>query len=349
MTFKGIMTILSTGIITVMMTGFVQAEVLSVGQNANVKYIEEEVIPQQKFQRKQVHECGHVKPIRVAGFVTNPPFGWVDVVPNELKGGYDYFNNGLSYNLFSKIAREQKLKIQDVGFRSYFEAQQALKRGEIDVLLGAYYDKRVLGAGTSILFPGYFSNPIVVAFLKGNEREVKSLSDLIGLKGVVRQEEGIYSLMHQKIPADLDMKQVSGARKAYMMLLSGEADFIVTSLYAAEAENRRFKIHDKIHLTNVPIETPELFFVFGSTSECLPLKEIFAEQVEKERDNVRSLLFGQIDVWVERFRYSDSLIMEMQSNGMILSPLLGEGTKTEKSKETQVSDPFILETTAPQS
>ncbi|MBR4927323.1 MAG: transporter substrate-binding domain-containing protein [Alphaproteobacteria bacterium] len=345
MSFKDMIKIFVMGLVAVVMTGSVQAQNLSGGQNTHIKYIEEEVVPQQKFQRKKVYECGHIKPIRVAGFVTNPPFGWVDVVPNELKGGYDYFNNGLSYNLFSKIAREQKLKIQDVGFRSYFEAQQALKRGEIDVLLGAYYDKRVLGAGTSILFPGYFSNPIVVAFLKGNEREVNSLSDLIGLKGVVRQEEGIYSLMHQKIPADLDVKQVSGARKAYMMLLSGEADFIITSLYAAEAESRRFKIHDKIYLTNVPIETPELFFVFGATSECLPLKEIFAEQVEKERDNVRSLLFGQIDVWVERFRYSDSLIMEMQSNGMVISPLLKVDSETGGSEAVKTVPSASLETT----
>ncbi len=345
MSLNNIIKIFLMGITAIVMVGSVQAQNSPVKKDTNVKYIEEEVIPQQKFQKQKVYECGHVKPIRIAGFVTNPPFGWVDVVPNELKGGYDYFNNGLSYNLFSKIAREQKLKIQDVGFRSYFEAQQALKRGEIDVLLGAYYDKRVLGTGTSILFPGYFSNPIVVAFLKGNDRPVQSLSDLAGLKGVMRQEEGIYSLMHQKMPVDLDVKQVSGARKAYMMLLSGEVDFIITSLYAAEAENRRFKIHDKIHLTNVPIETPELFFVFGATSECLPLKELFAEQVEKERDNVRSLLFKQIDVWVDRFRYSDSLIMEMKSNGMTLSPLLGEGQETDKPTETLTSEPLILETT----
>ena len=344
MSFKNRIKIFIVGIIVVAASCSVQAQGVSSGQNTGVRYIEEEVVPQQKFQRKKVYECGHIKPIRVAGFVTNPPFGWVDVVPNELKGGYDYFNNGLSYNLFFKIAKEQNLKVQDVGFRSYFEAQQALKRGEIDVLLGAYYDKRVLGTGTSILFPGYFSNPVVAVFLKGNEREVKTLSDLVGLKGVIRQEEGIYSLMHQKIPADLDIKQVSGARKAYMMLLSGEVDFMITSLYAAEAENRRFKIHDKVYLTKTPIETPELFFVFGSTSECLPLKELFAAQVEKERDNVRTLLFKQIDVWIDRFRYSDSLIMEMQADGMTLSPLVGVDNIADRSL-TQTNQETTLETT----
>ena len=150
--------------------------------------------------------------------------------------------------------------------------------------------------------------------------------------------------MHQKIPADLDIKQVSGARKAYMMLLSGEVDFMITSLYAAEAENRRFKIHDKVYLTKTPIETPELFFVFGSTSECLPLKELFAAQVEKERDNVRTLLFKQIDVWIDRFRYSDSLIMEMQADGMTLSPLVGVDNIADRSL-TQTNQETTLETT----
>lgn len=280
-----------------------------------IRYLEEEEEVKREFKQKLETECGVVRPIRVGGFSTNPPFGWVDVIPGDGVKADSYENDGLGFQLFESMAKTLGYKTDNVGFKSYYEAVQALKYGQIDVLLGSYYDKRTLGVGTSILFPGYFANPIVVAFIKGKEKEIKTLSDLSGLKGVVRQEEGIYSLMHQSWPDDVPVQQISGARKAFTALLTGEADFMVTSLYAAEAEIRRFKIADKIHLTNIPLKMPELFFVFSSISDCMPLKSEFETQIVKEKQNnqINALLFKQIDKWIDRFRYNESLIHEMNN------------------------------------
>ena len=302
-----------------MLTGFVWAlPILAVAkmERPTVRYAEEDVIKQKNYDRKTVYECGDRKPIRVAGFVTNPPFGWMDIISGNTLNQDRYVNDGFGYQLFLKMANEMNLKVEGVGFKSYYEAVNALKTGQIDVLLGAYYDKRVLGVGTSILFPGYFSNPVVVVFLKGNERPVNSYEDLKGLKGLIRQEEGLYSLIYQGLPKDVQIEQVSGARKAYTMLLEGKADYMISSLYAIEAEIRRFKITDKVSITTKPLLSPELFFVFGSNSECLVLKPMFAEKLTQEKQNqgnINQILFKQVDKWIERFRYAPPLAVEISS------------------------------------
>lgn len=280
-----------------------------------IKYAEEEVVRERTFNYKKRLECGDMQnPIRVAGYVTNPPFGWMDILPAEGTIPERYVNDGFSYQLFVKLATDLGYKTQNVGFKSYYDAVNALKAGKIDVLLSSYYDKRTLGAGTSILFPGYFSNPIIVVFMKGRERPVSQLSDLKGLKGIVRQEEMLYSLFYQAIPADVKIEQVVGARKAYTMLMKGQADFMITSLSAAEAEARRFKVIEEVVLTQTPIIQPEMFFVFGGNSKCLSLKKEFAEAVEKEKNTPRAinaLLFQQIDKWINRFRYAPPLAQEL--------------------------------------
>lgn len=310
------------------------AQLLQVpGGQGNVKYAEEEVVRERQVKQRGRMECGGMQnPIRVAGYVTNPPFGWIDIIPATGTIPEQYVNDGFSYKLFVKLADELGYKTKNVGFRSYYDAVNALKAGKIDVLLSSYYDKRTLGAGTSVLFPGYFSNPIIVVFMKGRERPVTKLADLKGLKGVVRQEEMLYSLFYQTIPADVKIEQVVGARKAYTMLLKGQADFMITSLQAAEAESRRFKVIEQLVLTQTPVLQPEMFFVFAANSKCVPLKKQFAEQIEKEKQaagGINGLLFQQIDRWVDRFRYAPPLTNELNGAAIDITKELTENRMPE--------------------
>lgn len=299
------------GICLLSLGGFVLPVNAQVGDNQPVRrYVEQEVQKKTEKRQKRSVECGYTKPMKVAGFVTNPPFGWVDVIPGDRTRPDMYFNDGFAYQLFYNMATQLGLKVENKGFTSYHAALTALKKGEIDVLVGSYYDKRTLGVGTSILFPSYIKNPIVVMFMMGKEKDVKSLEDLKGLKGGVRQEEMIYSLLYDSLPEGVQMEQIAGSKEAYSRLMLGKIDYLITSLYAAESEIRRFKITDKVVLTRVPLMEPELFFVFSSNSSCRLLKPTFEEQLRKEKDNggsIGNLLFEHVDKWADRFRYEESL------------------------------------------
>lgn len=284
------------------------------------QYIEQEKKHVQRVQQSKIN-CGYRRPIRVASFVTNPPFGWVDVLDEGTHR--KYLNDGLSFSLFAKIAQELKFLVSNVGYESYYDAIAGLKRGNVDVVAGVYFDKRFLGVGASLLYPGYFKNQARVYFRKGKEFPVNSFDDLRGLKGVMRQEELIYSLIYQSIPKEIQIQEVSGARAAYTMLLNGEADFLISSIYAAEAEMRRFKLHDDIVRSDFIVIESEMFFLFSTNSECMALRQQFSDYLTEKKLNRTVLdadMRSYIEKWDSRFEGTPSLKEELAAETAVKKP-----------------------------
>ena len=103
------------------------------------QYIDGETVAKRVKQKQIITECGYVKPIRVAGFVTNPPFGWVTMYQdNSRNGKMFYVNNGYGFDLFKKISDKLNLKIENVGYKSYQAALKDLRKGKIDVVAGTF-------------------------------------------------------------------------------------------------------------------------------------------------------------------------------------------------------------------
>lgn len=275
------------------------------------KIVEEERVKPTFVQRLKSNQCGYDKPLRIAGFVTNPPFGWVDIVSvHEILK-----NNGFSFKLLEEVAQEENIKIQNDGYLSYQEAVAAVKSDKADILLGIYYDPQLLD-GLELVFPSYISNPFIVLFKKGSEREVKTFNDLAGLKGVVRQEELIYPLIFNSLPNNVQMTQVSGARNAFTGLMDGTYDYMLTSLYAGEAEIRHFKLLDDIVISQTALTQPELFFAFGKNSICLSLKDKISEKIKKlkaEQSTIQKKIIAEIDAWGKRFEEDASLLETLQT------------------------------------
>ena len=177
--------------------------------------------------------------------------------------------------------------------------------------MAAYYRPQDLGTGTTILTPGYFKNVFTVYFKKGKEIPVTSMTDLTGWKGVIRREENIYPLIYQKLPAGVELTQITGAKKAFEMLMKEEADYLITSPYATEAELRRYKLHEEIVPASQILLDSNLFFVFTTNSECWKLKEKFAEALQGEdfsAPKVSEMAYQLIDIWGEKFRDAKGLL-----------------------------------------
>lgn len=269
-----------------------------------------------KVKSSNVLLCGIDKPIRVASFVTNPPFGWVEIV-ETVKGQSDtYVNKGYGIDLFTTVAHNLKYRVKSVPYTSYLDAMKDLRIGKIDVIAGAYYNRSILGVGVNLLTPGYFTNPIVAIFVKGYEKPYTSFNDLAGLKGVVRQEEMIYPLIHSQVPTDVKIQVVSGSKKAFKMLMDHEVDFMITSLYSAEAEVRRFKLVEDIYFPQKALLKPELFFVFSSHSDCLSLKPSLSKEVKRlqqDKEAYMQKFMSYINNWGEDFR-NEAGLLEEESN-----------------------------------
>ena len=256
--------------------------------------------------------CGYSRPMIVAGMIGNPPFGWVE--RHDERSTKDLESYGLGREVLDKIAQKLGISYQSTGFLSYSKAISALKRGDIDLLLAAYYRPQDLGEGTMILYPGYFTNVFTVYFKKGKEIPFKDMRDLDGLNGIIRREEHIYPLIQKRLPKGIYLKQVSTAKKAYEMLMNEEADYLIGSPYSEEAELRRYKLNFDIVRASKSIDSSNLFFVFTKNSDCWKLSEKFSHLIKKDFSpssmdrTVREL----IDSWGERFREDPGLMTETE-------------------------------------
>ena len=178
--------------IIVLLTGLLMITVAQAASNSrraartsNVSYVEEEKAnTSSKTEKENFSLCGAgFHPVRVAGFVNYPPFGWVETQKNRLGAVVSIKNEGLAYALFEKIAQERGLEVKNNGYMTYTEGQKAVRRGQSDVLLATYYDNDPY-ATLDIVFPAYLSNPFVIVSLKGTLPEVKILPNWPVKKGL---------------------------------------------------------------------------------------------------------------------------------------------------------------------
>ena len=259
----------------------------------------------------KIIQCGYSRPLRVAGMVSNPPFGWVEQRDELLTKVLESF--GLGRLVLDKISSKLNIKYESTGFSSYSEAIKALKKGEIDLLLTAYYRPQDLGIGTSILTPGYFKNPLTVYFKKGKEVSVNSLDDLKGIKGIVRTDEHIYPLFQHRLPKDVNIVQIPTSKKAFEMLMGEEVDYLIGSPYSIDTELRHYNLENDIISVPGILLDGNLFFVFSTSSDCWRLKEKFTEALKEEdfsEENMKIMLQQSINDYEEKIRNGVQLIEE---------------------------------------
>lgn len=290
---------------------------------------------------------GKGRPIRIAGFTNYPPFGWVEQFLYGNSGKETYpINYGIGVEIFKKIADEKNLDYTDVAFPTYQDAKNALEMGKVDVLVATYYESNPYSV-MEVFYPAYISNPFVVVSLKGKLPPVKDLKELVGKKGIIRWEENILPLIQPTLPEGVHLETVSGARNAFKKIVNKEADYLLTSRYAAEAEMRRFKVTDFMDISDV-IRNPSFFLGFTTNNGCAAYhKEYFEKRLKEltaDKDYIRSLLSKQIVYWEQKFRKEPSIMLtegfEMEDETE--QEIKIDEQELEKMRKIKELDPEIL-------
>ncbi len=241
----------------------------------------------------------------IVGFKNYPPFSWVER-DEELfaERNIEVFK----YQGFILDPLKQSLKdiniiwTKDLFFDDFKDAQKSMLHGKADLLFTSYYIDESK-SGQDYIYPAYFGNPFIVVSRNTKKIDVQDPSELKGLKGVVRREEEVESLIRGILPTDTKLDVVDGPETAFRMLLSGEADFMITSPYAADAEAKRFKIKDKLHFGNKVIRHIKYFMAFSKMSDCRQYKDVFAEKFNerfKNKAEVEKLIHKYIKIWVDK-------------------------------------------------
>lgn len=123
------------------------------------------------------------KGLRVTSFLDYPPFG--EVVTAE----YSVPKMHTIYDQFiENYAKDNHYDLAYVLDKPYKDLVMDILRGEIDLILGIYYDTDIYN-GIEYVYPSILNNPMTAVMLPNRIGEVKKMDDLKKLKGGMDSRE----------------------------------------------------------------------------------------------------------------------------------------------------------------
>ena len=137
--------------------------------------------------------------LMISGFKNYPPFSWSELDEDIYKttGFKQYKYNGFILDSVKSALKGIHVdKIKGVFFDDYQQMQKAVLHGKTDILFTGYYVDEAK-SGADYVYPAYFGNPFIVVSRASKKIDVNDVSGLKGLKGVLRREEEIESLIEE--------------------------------------------------------------------------------------------------------------------------------------------------------
>lgn len=230
-----------------------------------------------------VKSCGgkdSLSSLKIVGFKNYPPFSWgvVDKERFEKTGMTRYVYTGFVVEAMRDALKNMNVvRLDEDMYDSFDDAKKAALRGQLDLLFTTYYYDETK-SGQDYVYPAYFGNPFIVVSRRTKQIDAQDPSELKGLRGVVRREEEIEPLIKGLLPTDTKLDVVDGPEAAFKALLSGEADFMISSPYAADAEAKRFKVKNELYFGKRPLRHIKFFAAFSKRSPCRKYKDVFGEK-----------------------------------------------------------------------
>lgn len=196
--------------------------------------------------------------LKLTSFPEYYPFSFTEK-QGQTKELQTVFTDGI--NLFAKTGDYQ---LTYEAITDYDKAVADVRRGEIDILLGMYYDTK-LYAGLEYLYPAAMNNPVHVAMLPQNISKVAAVEDLKSLRGLYIEKEYFSDYMINNFKR-YNIKPVENAFKAYEQLFTGQADYVVGSYYHNYAEVCRLGLKDYVAFSKNPLWNMPLFIGVSKAS-----------------------------------------------------------------------------------
>ncbi len=112
------------------------------------------------------------------------------------------------------------------------EVQAKARTGEVDVLVAAY--KTAAREEYMLYSDAYTTDPVAIYVKAGQTFPFASWTELIGKHGVAMVGDSYGQAFDDFAAANLELTRVSTVAAAYALVASGEADYLLYSLYAGD-------------------------------------------------------------------------------------------------------------------
>lgn len=212
---------------------------------------------------------------------------------------FSYYEKGVIHSIFLKPIQGFSEKYR-LNLNQYSEEQienmdfkriiLKVRSGECKIFLGAYSDTKMF-KGLNIVYPAVVSNPLHVISLPAFKDKIKSSDDLKKYKGMAIKTEYFSDFVMRKIQP-LNLQYVENPYEAYEKLFTGDADYIIGSLYynkimASRLGVEHYLSYSKFPLYKIPVfialsrQTP-MFTLYSNMLKEEMSKPEFADNVKKE-------------------------------------------------------------------
>lgn len=230
--------------------------------------------------------------LKVTSFLDYPPFGNVYIYKSlpKLSTVYQQF--------IEDYAKENNYDISYVINKPYPKLVMDILRGEIDVILGIYYDTKIYN-GIEYIYPSILNNPMTVIMLPSRINEVKKMDDLKNLKGAMDSREHLADYVKSALK-NYNIKYYDNSEKLYEQLFTGEVDYVFTSQYYGMVETSKLGIRNQVSFAKQSLWDMPLFIGISKTSHLRkPLQATFQKlmknpQVKKDLEQYLIKTINQI-------------------------------------------------------
>lgn len=233
------------------------------------------------FVRYEEKHPQKITELHMTGYIDYAPFGYVDNPGGIVYGRF----HTVFQPMIDSFIKEANLKMHyDLQQRTFDDLAQKVRQGDIDFLVGAYYQTEMF-KGLHLLYPAVMYNPITVFMLPNRIGEVKSTEDLRKLKGVRNTNEFFSDFVEKKV-AELQPLEVASSYEMFEKLFTKQADYIITSYYYGMLEAIKLGIKHQIAPARQTLWKIPMFVGVSKTSRH---RDMIAKRLTKYLSDKKNL------------------------------------------------------------
>jgi polar amino acid transport system substrate-binding protein len=196
---------------------------------------------------------------------TYPPFAWAD----------NGTLHGAGITIVERLAKDAGIPVKVVDEGSWDAAQQAVKAGKVDAIVGLYRTQARLPY-FDYVEPAIAPDPSAVIVRTGETFAYKDWYSLIGKRGAVSTGEQYGHAFDAFMDGHLTITRVTGFDGVYRALLDKRADYGLVGYYAAITGAPK-----TIRIAEANFVTEGLYLAFGKQSPCAArLSPIFSRDIK---------------------------------------------------------------------
>ncbi|MGH8351933.1 MAG: substrate-binding periplasmic protein [Pseudomonas sp.] len=189
-----------------------------------------------------------------------PPYLWRDPQnPQQLIGA--------NADLLKQIAKDLGLKVDVIYSGPWSRAQDEVRSGRVDLLVGAFLTVRRLES-MDYIHPAFFATPSVVWVRKGQGFPYGGWNDLRGRTGGTLAKNSFGQPFDTFAKANLTLEEVPSLTQALQKLLLGRTDYVLYERYPAVAVADSLGMLSDIEALEPPFSSEGLYLTLSHNSAC---------------------------------------------------------------------------------